>query len=263
MVTLEARVRRRLGGFNLDVGFEAPEGITALFGPSGSGKTQTLRCIAGLVRPDSGRVALHGRHDRPQPGTPDGEGLAREREVQDGRVLFDSAWGVDIPARDRRVGYVFQHYALFPHLDVAGNASYGLHSWPRDRRRQRVEELLDLVGLTGYERRHPRELSGGEQQRVALARALAPQPELLLLDEPFSAIDALARAQLRRELRVVYERTGVPMLLVTHDLLDARELASFLVLYEDGKVLQTGPLPEVLSAPGSERVAELLRAAGA
>lgn len=220
-MSTEVQVRKRLGAFMLEVAFEAPAGVTALFGPSGSGKTQTLRCIAGLARPDAGRIAA------------------------DSRVLFDSASGVDLPARDRRIGYVFQQYALFPHIDVAANVAYGLHRQPRAERAARVAELLEMVGLEGYARHYPRELSGGQQQRVALARALAPRPSLLLLDEPFGAVDALTRVQLRSELRAIHKQTGVPMLLVTHDPAEVRQLASYMVLYEQGRVLeagQTGPI---------------------
>ena len=168
---LEVSVRVRAGAFRLDASFRAPGGITALFGPSGAGKTLTLRCIAGLTTPDSGRIAV-------------GE-----------RVLFDPARSIDLPARHRRLGYLFQQYALFPHLDVAGNVGFGLDGG-RDERAARVRELLALVGLAGFEKRRPRELSGGEQQRVALARALAPRPELLLLDEPLSALDGRVRRRL-------------------------------------------------------------------
>jgi molybdate transport system ATP-binding protein len=228
-------LRLRLPGFGLAVGFEAPAGITALFGPSGAGKSVTLRCVAGLLRPDAGRIAL-------------GE-----------RVLFDADAGVDLPARHRRVGLVFQQYALFPHLDVAANVAFGLRDADRARRAERVRELLALVHLEGYERRYPRELSGGQQQRVALARALAPGPELLLLDEPFAALDARVRRRLRGELRALHEATDVPMLLVTHDLAEVRHLADRLVLLDAGQVLRVGPTPEVLAEPGSEVAAELLR----
>ena len=238
-MNLQVRIWKRLGGFLLDVDFQAPLGVTALFGPSGSGKTQTLRCIAGLTRPDEGRI------------------------VAKSRVLLDTSTRVNLPARERRVGYVLQQYALFPHLNVAGNVAYGLARWPHSRRDERVVELLALVGLDGYEHRYPRELSGGQQQRVALARALAPMPDLLLLDEPFAAVDALTRVQLRRELRELHELTGVPMVLVTHDLIEVRQLAGFVVLYEEGRVLQSGEPDAVLASPENDRVAALLRAATA
>jgi len=238
-MSVTVAIRKRLGTFSLDASFEVPAGITALFGPSGSGKTLTLRCIAGLVRPDSGRIAV-------------GE-----------RVLFDSARRIDVPTRERRIGYLFQHYALFPHLTVAANVAYGLHRLPRAARAARVAELLRMVELEAYANRKPRELSGGQQQRVALARALAPAPDLLLLDEPFSAVDALVRAQLRSELRAIQAQTRVPMLLVTHDIAEVRQLASCVVLYDHGQILAAGPPAEVLAPGQPGRVAALLAAAEA
>jgi molybdenum ABC transporter ATP-binding protein len=233
------RVAASAGAFRLDAEFAAPAGITALFGPSGAGKTLTLRCIAGLTRPDAGRIEVAGR------------------------TLFDSATGIDLPARDRRVGYVFQQYALFPHLTVERNVAYGLHALPRAARRPRAAELLNLVGLAGFGDRSPSGLSGGQQQRVAIARALAGDPRILLLDEPFAALDAMVRVRLRAELRELHRRTGIPMLLVSHDLAEIRHLADHLVLLEDGRVLASGDLTRVLRDPANERAAALLAAAGA
>jgi len=238
-VSVDAQIIKRLGNFTVDAHFSAPEGITALFGPSGSGKTSTLRAIAGLLHPDRGRVQVNGR------------------------LLFDSMGRIDVPARDRRVGYLFQQYALFPHLRVTANVGYGLNHLSAGERDARVASLLEMVELPDLADRYPGDLSGGQQQRVALARALAPSPDLLLLDEPFAAVDALARAQLRRELALIQEQTGMPMLLVTHDLAEVRQLASFLVLYYDGHVLQQGPTAEVLAAPTSAEAVALLEAAGA
>ncbi len=217
-------VTRTLGSFHLNVAFSAPAGITALFGPSGSGKTLTLRCVAGLLRPDRGQVALGQR------------------------VLYDRASGVDVATRDRRIGYVFQHYALFPHLSAAANIAFGLHGASPNDRSSRVKELLEMVGLTGFAERRPHELSGGQQQRVALARALAPRPDLVLLDEPFAAIDSFVRDHLREQLRAIHTRTQVPMILVTHDIADVRSLADTVVLYGHGVVLEVGATRDVLSS---------------
>src|SRR5688572_16828102 len=162
-------VSKRFVGFTLDVSWQAHEGVTGLFGPSGAGKTATLDCLAGLTRPDRGRIVVNDR------------------------VLFDSAAGIDLPPRQRRLGYVFQGYALFPHLTVADNVAYGLHDLERHARRRRAAEVLERLGLSSLARRRPDELSGGQRQRVALGRALAPEPALLLLDEPFSALDAPLR----------------------------------------------------------------------
>lgn len=225
-MSLSVDVRTRVGTFDLQVRFDAPPGITALFGPSGAGKSLTLRCIAGLSRPDEGRIALGDR------------------------VVLDRKAGVDVPARERRVGYLFQHHALFPHLDVGGNVSYGLRGVPRPARRERVGELLALVGLEGFEGRRVSGLSGGEQQRVALARALAPEPRFLLLDEPFSALDMEIRVHLLEELRGLHRRTGVPMLLVTHDPDEVRRLAPWVVRFRGGRVEEAGPTAEVLDRQG-------------
>jgi molybdate transport system ATP-binding protein len=233
VVAVEVAVRKRLGAFRLDAAFAAPGGITALVGPSGSGKTQTLRCVAGLARPDDGRV------------------------VAAGRVLFDRAAGVDLPTRTRRIGYVFQQYALFPHLSVGENVAYGLHGMPPAARRTRVAELLKLVGLGGREKARPRELSGGQQQRVALARALAPRPDLLLLDEPFAALDPDLRRTLRDELVALQRRLGVAVLFVTHDQAEAYAVSDHVAVYDGGTVLQFGPTEDVFARPATRRVAEL------
>lgn len=232
-MTLEVSIRHPLEAFRLGVEFAAPGGITALFGPSGAGKSLTLRCVAGLIRPREGRI------------------------VAGGRLLFDSDTGTHLPARQRRLGYVFQQYALFPHLDVSANVGFGLEGG-RELRRARVAELLALVGLVGFERRPVTGLSGGEQQRVALARALARDPDLVLLDEPFSALDGRTRRRLRGELLRIQGATGVPMLLVTHDLNEVRALADQVVLMEGGRTLRSGPTVEVLRDPGSPEAAALL-----
>jgi molybdate transport system ATP-binding protein len=210
-VSLSLHIERALGDFALDVRFEADGGVTALFGPSGAGKTLTLRAIAGLITPDAGRIVVAGR------------------------TLFDSSAGIDLAPRERRVGYLFQQYALFPHLTLAENVGYGLHRLPKPARAERVAALLELVGLEGLEKRRPTELSGGQQQRGALARALAPQPDVLLLDEPFAAIDLGTRRRLRAELRRIQQATATPMLLVTHDPAEVRQLADTLVVFENGR----------------------------
>lgn len=216
---IEAAVAKELVSgtrrFRLDVSFSAESGVLVLFGPSGSGKTVTLKTLAGLTRPDHGRFAL------------------------DGDVLFDSRLGVDVPAAKRRIGFVFQDYALFPHLSVAANVGFGLsvgagRSDGRERR-ARVGEMLEALELTGLAGLYPAELSGGQRQRVALARALAVRPRLLLLDEPFSALDVPLRARMREELRRVTRLFSIPTVLITHDPGDVAALAEHMVIYDRGK----------------------------
>lgn len=234
MVTLQVDLRDRLPEFELDVRFEAVHGITALFGPSGAGKTLTLRHVAGLERAEHGCIRLGDRE------------------------LFDARRALHVRPRERRIGLVFQEYALFPHLDVGGNVAYGLHGRPRAEQVRRVGDLLDLVGLPGYEERDPRRLSGGERQRVALARALAPEPELLLLDEPFAALDFRIRAGLRTALSDIQRLTHVPMVLVTHSIEDVRALSEHLVLLDRGQVVASGPTRQVLDTPPTAEAAALV-----
>lgn len=225
MVSVDVTLETTIGGFDLRIDFRTEGGITALFGPSGAGKTLTLRAIAGLHRPRIGRVVVSGR------------------------TLFDSSTGVDVPARDRRIGYVFQQYALFPHLDVAANIAFGLQGLRPADRKERIESLLELIGLQGLEGRYPRELSGGQQQRVALVRALAAHPDLVLLDEPFAAVDHRVRRRLREEMQRIQEVTGTPMILVTHEIAEVRQLADHLVVIDAGSVVQAGPAAIVLAHP--------------
>jgi molybdate transport system ATP-binding protein len=231
---IEVALSRALPGFTLEVAWEAGDEVVTLFGPSGAGKTLTLQCLAGLARPDRGRVVVNGR------------------------VFDDTATGIHVPPQARRLGYVFQGYALFPHLTVAENVGFGLRDRPRAERRRRTEEVLARLALTGLGDRYPRELSGGQQQRVALGRAIAPDPAVLLLDEPLSALDAPLRRQLRDELRALVVELRRTVVLVTHDLAEAYQLGDRLVLYEDGQVVQAGPKAEVLGQPASERVARLV-----
>jgi ABC-type Fe3+/spermidine/putrescine transport system ATPase subunit len=213
--------------------FDAPEGITVLLGASGSGKTVTLRAVAGLLRPDSGRIRV------------------------DGRDFFDGAAGRWLGPGERAVGYVPQTLALYPHMTVAQNIAFGM-AWARDGA-SRVRELLDLLDLGSLRDRRPREISGGQRQRVALARALAREDvRLLLLDEPLSALDEALRVRLRREFLALQDRVGFDALFVTHDLREGFMLADWLVMFDEGRVIRSGPRDEVFRAPGSRRVAELL-----
>ena len=206
--------------------------VVALLGPSGCGKTTLLRLIAGFERPDAGSVTVAGR-------------LAASRD----------AW---IPPEARRVGMVFQDYALFPHLTVAANIGFGL---ARRDRPGRVPKLLEVVGLESLGHRYPHELSGGQQQRVALARALAPAPELVLLDEPWSNVDPFLRETLRAEVAEIIRPLGVTVLLVTHDREEAFSLADRIALMRDGKVVQEGTPEQLYFSPASRWAAEFVGAA--
>jgi sulfate transport system ATP-binding protein len=223
-------IRKEFDGFRAlhDVSLDIRSGeLIALLGPSGSGKTTLLRLIAGLEMPTGGSI-LFGSED------------ALTRTVQ-----------------ERNVGFVFQHYALFKHMNVADNIGFGLRVRPRDSRptkreiRRRASELLDLVQLSGLEKRFPAQLSGGQRQRVALARALAIEPRVLLLDEPFGALDAQVRKDLRRWLRELHDRTGHTTVFVTHDQEEALELADRVVVMSNGRIEQVGTPDEVYDRPNS------------
>jgi len=230
---LELEIKLNLGRFALDVAFRAEPGITVLFGHSGSGKSLTLRSISGLTRPDSGRIVL------------------------DGSALFDSERPVNLPPRQRPVGLVLQDSALFPHLSVRRNVEYGLSGRSARERRERARELLAFLGMEAFEDRKPGTLSGGQRQRVALARALARDARLLLLDEPFSALDDALRVTLRKELLRLRRDLGLTIIFVTHDLREAHLLADRLAVFDEGRVLQFGPREEVFRRPVNRRVAEL------
>jgi molybdate transport system ATP-binding protein len=231
---LEVAVKLQVPGFDLDVSWSAGGGVAVLFGPSGAGKTLTLQCLAGLIRPTNGRI------------------------VVDGRVFFDAVAGINLPAQARRVGYVFQGYALFPHLTVADNLGFGLRDRPRVQRERRVARVVEQLGLGGLERRYARELSGGQRQRVALGRALAIEPALLLLDEPLSALDAPLRRALRDELRELLSGVGTAAVVVTHDFTEAYRLGDRIVVYDAGRVVQAAPRAELLWQPASESVARIM-----
>lgn len=220
-----------------DVSLEVPNGsLTALLGPSGSGKTTLLRIVAGLEFADDGP----------------------------GKILFHGENVVGVPAGKRSVGFVFQHYALFRHMTVADNIAFGLTVLPRSKRpseteiSDRVRELLGLVKLDGLEKRRPHELSGGQRQRVALARALAIRPKVLLLDEPFGALDAKVRKDLRRWLRVFHDEIGLTTLFVTHDQEEALELADQVVVMRNARIEQVGAPQEIYDRPRSPFVYEFL-----
>ena len=228
---LEAEIQLARGNFLFEARFELGSGWTVLFGPSGSGKTTLLRILSGLLVPDRGRVVLAGR------------------------VLTDTSTHISIPPGQRHIGFVTQQPALFPHLTGRANVAFGLHDLDRATREQRVAEMLELFEATSFADRRPAALSGGEQQRIALARALAPQPELLLLDEPFAALDLATKAAIVEKLRA----SGTPVLYVSHALADAWQLNADAIVLDSGRIEARGPAREVLAAH-RERLLEQLGA---
>ncbi|MDI6813049.1 MAG: ABC transporter ATP-binding protein [Desulfitobacteriaceae bacterium] len=234
--SLIAELYKPLHTFNLELKLVLTEGETlGILGPSGAGKSMTLRMLAGLVRPERGRIHL-------------GE-----------RCLFDSDRHINSVPQKRRIGYVFQDYALFPHLTVEANIAYGMPKSIRgSERKRRVQDFLTEIRLEEYASRYPSQLSGGQQQRVALARALAAEPELLLLDEPFSALDWELRSDLEQTLLRFRNSRKIPFILVTHNLEEAYRLCDQLVIFDNGKALQQGPKDELLHAPQNLQVARKL-----
>ncbi len=225
---VKAHLEKELKDFHLKVSFNSREPVTALFAPSGSGKSLTLQAIAGLVKPDRGRVEVKGK------------------------TLFDSEKGIDLPPQKRRVGYLLQDYALFPHMTVLENVSYGA------KEREKVHQLLKRFKIEELKDKYPDQISGGQKQRVALARALATEPQLLLLDEPFSALDRNLKEELYRELKELLDELKIPVILVTHDHQELFELARWVVILERGKSVQEGEPEEVFFNPSSLKTAKLL-----
>ena len=216
---LQVHLKKQWKGFGLDVSFGVPRGkITVLFGPSGAGKSTILRIIAGLEIADSGKI-LHGNE-----------------------VWFDDARKINVPPQHRSIGFVFQDYALFPHLTVEKNVAYGVKG---KESAKTVKELISLIGLSGYERSYPAQLSGGQKQRVALVRAMARNPGLLLLDEPLSALDWETRARLQTDVKQIIHRFQSTALYVTHDVSEVYKLADYVIVLESGKVVKQGTPEDV------------------
>jgi molybdate transport system permease protein len=232
-MSLEVAIEKKVSGFRLAVEFTTDGAPLGLLGPSGSGKTMTLRAIAGLETPDRGRIVLHGR------------------------VLFDSGQRIDVPARARRIGLLFQNYALFPHLTVAENVAFGLRHLPDAEIPRRVAQQLAAAHLDSLAERYPATLSGGEQQRVALARALAIEPAALLLDEPFSALDTHLRSALERQLREMLASYSGSTLFVSHNLEEAYRVCEKLVVLAQGSVAAQGPKEEIFRHPPTLEVARV------
>jgi len=223
-------LKKQVPGFLLDVEWSMENELVVLFGHSGAGKSMTLQLIAGLAKPDKGRICF-------------GE-----------KVLFDDSLKIDLPPQQRSVGYVFQDRVLFPHMTVRHNIGYGLKKGNKDEKDSKIREMLTLLYLEGIENKYPVHISGGEKQRVTLARALIGRPEVLLLDEPFSALDNPLRIEMRELLRSIRDRFDVPIILVSHDILEAYSIADKIALYTQGRVAGLGTPQEIFSNPSSSEI---------
>ena len=233
-MSLYVKIKKRLGDFTLDVEFTSEQGVAGLLGASGCGKTLTLKSVAGIVAPDNGRIILNGV------------------------TLFDSEKHINLPPQKRRVGYLFQNYALFPNMTVAQNIACGLHHEKDKALRQKaVDEMIERMHLAGLERHRPHQLSGGQQQRAALARILVGQPEILLLDEPFSALDSHLRDQLLTELRHILKTFDKDTLLVTHSRDEAYKLCGTLAVMDGGRLTGMGSTKQMFADPGTRSAAAL------
>ena len=230
---LEVQIVKKLRDFALDATFVAGDAPLGILGPSGAGKTMLLRCIAGLDRPDRGRITLNGV------------------------ALYDAEREIQVPARRRRVAMFFQHYALFPHRTVEENVAFGMRHLPREDRAKRVAALLDRAHAAELAKCYPRALSGGEQQRVAIARALAIEPEVLLLDEPLSALDTHLRSQVEAHLQETFAAYRRPALLVTHNIEEAYRLGEQLLVLSRGRVAASGEKEGIFRHPPSLEVARI------
>ncbi|TFH35700.1 MAG: ABC transporter ATP-binding protein [Anaerolineales bacterium] len=220
--------------FELSMDLRINTELVVIFGPSGAGKSMLLRTLAGLLTPDQGRIELGGQ------------------------VIYDSSQRICLAPQARRIGFMPQQYALFPHLSVAENITYGLFRWPAAERTERLQELVSIMRLDHVIDRRPPEISGGEQQRTALARALAPRPSILLMDEPFAALDEVLREHLRQELVRLQRKFEIPILLVTHNLVEAYTLADRVVVFQAGRIAQEGTRDDVFRRPASPAIAELI-----
>lgn len=232
---LQVSLQKKVNGFGLDIEWEVGNELAVLFGFSGAGKSMTLQLIAGLMKPDIGRVSL------------------------DDKVYFDSSTRTDFPPQTRPFGYVFQDLALFPHMTVTENILYGAPAVPKPEKMDRAREMIRNFKLTGLEDRYSQEISGGQKQRVSVARALIRQPQVLLLDEPFSALDRPLRMEMRCFLREVKDEFNIPVILVTHDFEEASSLADKVIIYEYGRIAQIGSPKEIQNQPVNDYVDQLVK----
>lgn len=230
---LEIDIHKKFKGFELNVAFKVKDEVCGLLGASGSGKSMILRCISGLVTPNEGHIVLNNI------------------------VLFDSYKKIDLPPRERKIGLLFQNYALFPHMNIERNIGFGLYKSNKEVIENKTKEIIAMLNLEGLEKRLPSQLSGGQQQRVALARALAIEPEALLLDEPFSALDSHLKSFVERQLIKNLQNYYGTTLFVTHNMEEAYRVCENLVILDQGKVLAQGGKREIFDVPPNKKAAEL------
>lgn len=235
-MSLKFSLKKNLHDFSLDIELSLNNELAVLFGPSGSGKSITLNMLSGIVKPEKGIVNINGKD------------------------VFNSEKNINVPMRDRRIGYLFQDYALFPHMTVFENIAYGISHLSKTKIKSKIEELIYLMRLEGLENRHPSQISGGQKQRTALARILAVEPDILLLDEPFSALDYQVREKLRQELIAIHERFPITTIFVTHDMEEAFMLGERIAVMNNGRVEQFGAREEVFYKPKTRNVAKFIGA---
>ena len=231
-MSLQAAIKKRFSGFSLDVSLNTDGGVMGILGASGSGKSMTLKCIAGIETPDEGRIVLNGR------------------------VLFDSEKRINLPPQKRKIGYLFQNYALFPNMTVETNIAAGL-SGSKEEKQEAAARMIRLFKLEGLEKRYPSQLSGGQQQRVAIARALALHPDILCFDEPTSALDPELTGEVLRVLRDLADRKTT-MIIVTHEMAFARDVADRIMFMDGGVVVEEGPARQLIEHPQEERTKQFL-----
>ncbi|MEW6584014.1 MAG: ATP-binding cassette domain-containing protein [Nitrospirota bacterium] len=234
MALLSHSLFTKVNGFTLEIAWEMENELVVLFGFSGAGKSMTLNLLAGLMRAERGFIRLGGS------------------------ILFDSSCNIFVPPQKRAIGYVFQDLALFPHMTVRQNISYGTFGLRGDERRERVQEMIDMLHLERIAEKYPSEISGGQKQRTALARVLVRRPELLLLDEPFTALDISLRLEMQRLLTELRTRFSIPVILVTHDLYEAYTMADRIIVYAEGSVAQTGSPYDIFHTPACRNVKALV-----
>ncbi|MCC6347316.1 MAG: ATP-binding cassette domain-containing protein [Nitrospirales bacterium] len=231
---VSVEVRKKVNGFSLDVAWEIGNELAVLFGYSGAGKSMTLQMIAGLMMPDEGVIRI-GKE-----------------------TIFDSSAGINVPPQQRHLGYVFQDLALFPHMTVSENIAYGANGTGKQEKAEKVQQMIDLFYLRSLERQYPSEISGGQKQRVAFARALIRRPPVLLLDEPFSALDNPLRLEMRGLLKEIRKVFTIPIILITHDVFEAYSMAERIIVYAEGRIAQMGTPNDVFNNPRTPEVEKLV-----